>query len=363
MITTDQVILEVKNHIGWIKQNRLSALNALSLEMIETITSTLIKWKNNEDVYLIYLSSNHPKSFCAGGDVKSLYEHSVKGNVVYPKTYLSKQYTMDYIIQTYPKPVLTFMDGYVFGGGVGLSIGSSHVVVSERVKLAMPETKIGFFPDVGASYFLNQLPNEVGRYIGILGPVLLDSDLIYLNIADYRIEHDLWKHIEDNLFEHSFRATGTHEQVSAFLKLHANQDIQKSIIKTQINAIKKVFSKDTIIDMIDSIDQDNPFEVELKGRFLEMSPTAMSFTLEMLKRTKKLSLFECFKFEQLLSEKVIHTHDFKEGVRSLLVDKDKAFDYQPKILSDVNKDEIDALFQFDIDRPHLMDELIKDYET
>ncbi|AUD66036.1 hypothetical protein BK011_10170 [Tenericutes bacterium MZ-XQ] len=363
MMTTDQVILEVKNHIGWIKLNRLSALNALSLEMIEVISNQLVKWKTNDDIYMVYLSSNHPKSFCAGGDVKSLYEHSIKGDLVYPRTYLSKQYTLDYMIQNFPKPILTFIDGYVFGGGVGLSIGASHMVVSEHVKLAMPETKIGFFPDVGASYFLNKIPHHVGRYMGILGPVLSDSDLVYLNIADYVIKHDLWENIENTLFEHPFKAIGTHEQLSMFLKLYAAQDIQTSIIETHVRSIEKVFSKDTIMDMFDSIDLDIPFEVELRSKFLEMSPTAMNFTLEMLKRTQKLSLFECFKFEQLLSEQVIHTHDFKEGVRSLLVDKDKAFDYQPKALSDVNKDEIDTLFKFDIHHPHLMDELIKDYET
>ena len=363
MTVDNHVIIEEINHIGCIKLNRLNALNALSIKMIETISDQLVKWKNNSDIYMIYLSSGHPKSFCAGGDVKSLYEHAIKGDFVYPKMYLSKQYTMDYMIQTYPKPVLTFIDGYVFGGGVGLSIGSSHVVVSEHVQLAMPETKIGFFPDVGASYFLNKLPNHVGKYIGILGPVLYSNDLLYLDIANYVINHDSWSHIEKELFELPLKAGKTHEQLSSLLKMYSKSDFQLSTIESHIEIIKKVFSKDTIRDMIKSIDFNNPFESGLKNKFLEMSPTAMTFTLEMLKRTKQLSLFECYKFEQLLSDQVIRTHDFKEGVRSLLVDKDKSFNYQPKELFEIEGADIDGLFDFDLQHPHLMDELIKDYEA
>ncbi|AUD63924.1 hypothetical protein BK010_10110 [Tenericutes bacterium MO-XQ] len=360
-MTSNQIIIEEKNHIGWIKLNRLNALNALSLEMINTITHTLIKWKNQDDIYMVYLSSNHPKSFCAGGDVKSLYEHSINHDHEYPKVYLSKQYAMDYMIQTYPKPILTYIDGYVFGGGVGLSIGSTYFVVSERVKFAMPETKIGFFPDVGASYFLNQLPHHVGKYIGILGPVLTSNDLFYLNIADYVVIHNQWLEVEEALFSLKFNNNNIKEDVSMLLdKFHHfghTSDIEKHIV-----SIDNIFSKSTLNEMMQAIDLDNPFEKELKSKFLEMSPSAMSFTLEMLERTRHLSLLECFKFEQLFSEHVIKTHDFKEGVRSLLVDKDQRFDYQPQKINDVNPVDIYALFNFDIEKPHLIDELIKPYE-
>ncbi len=360
-MTSNQVIIEEKNHIGWIKLNRLNALNALSLDMINVITHTLLTWKNQDDIYMIYLSSNHPKSFCAGGDVKSLYEHSIKHDHEYPKVYLSKQYAMDYMIQTYPKPILTYIDGYVFGGGVGLSIGSTYVVVSERVKFAMPETKIGFFPDVGASHFLNQLPHHVGKYIGILGPVLTSDDLFYLNIADYVVKHDQWVNVEEALFSFNFSKNRIRENISTLLdEFHYSG--KTSNIEKHIANIDNIFSKSTLNEMMQAIDLDDPFEKELKSKFLEMSPTAMSFTLEMLKRTYDLSLLECFKFEQLFSEHVIKTHDFKEGVRSLLVDKDQRFDYQPKTIKDVNLADIYALFNFDIKNPHLIDELIKPYE-
>ena len=361
MATRNQVIIQIENHIGWIKLNRLDALNAFSLEMIETITNTLTKWKNDDDIYMIYISSNHHKSFCAGGDVKSLYEHSMRKDFKYAEIYLSKQYTMDYIIQTYQKPILTYIDGYVFGGGVGFSIGSSHVVVSERVQFAMPETKIGFFPDVGASYFLNKLPNHVGRYIGILGPLLNESDLLYLNIADYVIKNDVWKDVEEKLFKLEFRKGFVESDLNGLLEQY-HQLLRSSKIKENIQSIDYIFSEMNLLDMIRKLDIRIPFEKELKKRFLEMSPTAMTFTLVMLNKTRTLSLLECFKFEQLLSEYVIQTHDFKEGVRSLLVDKDQRFDYKPKEVSDVNDHDIEALFNFDINQPHMMDEFLKDYE-
>jgi enoyl-CoA hydratase/carnithine racemase len=361
MSLNHQVIFDVKNHIGLIKLNRLNALNAFSLEMIESITETLKKWKNDSDVYMIYISSNHHQSFCAGGDVKSLYEHSMNHDHKYPEIYLSKQYTMDYIIQTYQKPILTYIDGYVFGGGVGFSIGSSHLVVSERVKFAMPETKIGFFPDVGASYFLNRLPYHVGKYIGILGPILNESDLLYLNIADYVIKHDAWNEVEEALFNLDFRKDFVKADLNRLLGQY-HQHIETSKIKNNIQSIDYIFSEKTLIDMIKKLDINHPFEKELQQRFLEMSATAMTFTLEMLLRTKSLTLLECLKFEQRLSENVIKTHDFKEGVRSLLVDKDQRFDYKPKTVSDVNKNDIEKLFNFDMSQPHMMDELLKDYE-
>ena len=356
-----QVIIEVINHIGWIRLNRLNALNAFSIEMIESIIVTLKKWKNDKDIYMIYITSNHHKAFCAGGDVKSLYEHSVRDDYKYAEIYLSKQYTMDYIIQTYQKPILTYIDGYVFGGGVGFSIGASHVVVSERVKFAMPETKIGFFPDVGASYFLNQLPHHVGKYIGILGPILNNNDLAYLNIADYVIKHDTWHEVEEALFRFDFGKHFLDSDLDALLEKY-HQHTKLSHIKENIQSIDYIFSKMNLLDMIKKLDINNPFEKELQQRFLEMSPTAMTFTLEMLNRTKSLSLLDCFKFEQRLSEHVIKTHDFKEGVRSLLIDKDQRFDYKPKEVSDVNYNDIEALFDFDMNQPHMMDELLEDYE-
>lgn len=360
-MTTNQVIIEEKNHIGWIKLNRLNALNALSLEMINTITETLMKWKDQDDIYMVYLTSNHQRSFCAGGDVKSLYEHSVRQDDDYPKLYLSKQYTMDYIIQTYSKPILTYIDGYVFGGGVGLSIGSTFVVVSEKVQFAMPETKIGFFPDVGASYFLNQLPHHVGKYIGILGPILSSEDLLYLKVADYVVMHDQWKDVEEALFSIKLNKDNIKIDIANLLNKY-HHDVKSSDIEKHISKIDRIFSKSTLVNMINSIDINDPFEKKLMDKFLEMSPTAMSFTLEMFERTRHLSLLECFKFEQLLSDHVIKTHDFKEGVRSLLVDKDQRFDYQPKNIEDVNPVDIYALFNFEIEKPHLMDELLKHYE-
>lgn len=362
MTTAKEVIIEVNNHVGIIKLNRLKALNALSLNMIDAISETMKRWKSDDDIYMVYLSSNHPKSFCAGGDVKSLYEHSMQSDMEYPKLYLAKQYMMDYIIQTYKKPVMVYVDGYVFGGGVGLSIGASHYVVSEHVKFAMPETKIGFFPDVGASYFLNKLLKHIGKYIGVLGQVLNANDLMYLNIAQGIVKHDHLKVLEEKMFTHTFDKENVGHQLSHIISALSVELNGYSEIKDNISSIQKIFTKDTILDMINTIDTHQPFEAKLKNLFEEMSPTAMSFTLELLKRTQELSLFECLKFEHLLSHNVIQTHDFKEGVRSLLVDKDLRFDYSPRFIKDVSDLKIDELFDFDIHHPHVMDDLLKKYE-
>lgn len=338
------VIIEVVNHIGIIKLNRHSALNALSFSMINKIKEMLLKWKNDPNILLVYMFSLNSKAFSVGGDVKKLYQHAMVDDVDFVSTYLSTQYAMDYIIHTYPKPIITYLDGYIFGGGVGLAIGSRYIITSEKTRFAMPETQIGFFPDVGASYFLNKLPNHIGRYIGLLGKVLEFNDLTYLKIADFCITSQNWEKVVEIFYKKKWIKDEVDNQLNHILMTYSKTDLPSSYIEKHETHIQNIFSSSTIKQMIEHISIDDVFSKDVKDKMMELSPTALEVTLELLKKGKDKDLLNCLKMEHDLSLNVVKTNDFKEGVRSLLVDKDKIYNWNPKSYKNINRAVINELF-------------------
>jgi enoyl-CoA hydratase/carnithine racemase len=345
MKNDQEVMIEEINHIGIIKLNRIKALNALSFTMINEIKKALLLWKNDSNIYMIYISSLHDKAFCAGGDVKKLYQYAIIDDIDNVSTYLSNQYAMDYIIHTYPKPIITYVNGYIFGGGVGLAIGSTFFITSENTKFGMPETQIGFFPDVGASYFLNKLPNHIGRYIGLLGQTLNDRDLIYLSIAKYYIKASNWHSIVDILYKKKWIKDEITYQLKHIFETYNEIDEHKSEIEKHETHINQIFSHHTIKDMIEQIPMNDMYANDIKNRLLELSPTALNITLELLKRGKNKNLKSCLKMEHDLSLLAVRTKDFKEGVRSLLVDKDNKFNWNPSSYKHVDIKKIKEMFE------------------
>ena len=349
MFNTNEVQVNVINHIGLIKLNRQKALNALSLDMIKKISYYLDLWEEDPSVAAVLIKSKHPTSFCSGGDIKSIYLN----NDAYRDEYLANQYLMDYHIHTYSKPVISLLNGIVFGGGVGLGLAASHKVATEHIRLAMPETKIGFFPDVGTTRMLNDLPDYIGRYIALLGVELDVDDVSYLKLTNYSINSNDLKTLEKELFSFHWRIETVYDDLDYLLKKYNNESIGESKIKMMKNEIMRVFSKDSIEEMLLE-SKDTWIETQLE----KQSPTALCITYELLKSTKDKSLYECFKFEHNLSRHVTQTHDFKEGVRSLLVDKDQRFLYQPKEIKEVKTADIEKLFDFsEFEKVHIMDKI------
>jgi len=189
----DSVICEVRNGAGWIRLNRPRAINSLRADMVERMLDQLNRWKDDPDVALVCLEGEGEKGFCAGGDMRALYDLRNGGIEEYALRFFVAEYRMDHLIHRYPKPVAAFMNGVVMGGGVGLSIGASHRFVTDTTRWAMPEMNIGFFPDVGASYFLNRFPGFVGRYLALTSHTIGVGDTIYLNAADCAVEPDRWE--------------------------------------------------------------------------------------------------------------------------------------------------------------------------
>jgi enoyl-CoA hydratase len=339
------IIIETYKGLGWIKLNRQKALNALSWEMLQAIDDQLALWKNDASINLVCITSTQDKAFCAGGDVKSVYLHAVDGDHDYPIDYLAKEYTLDYHVHTFPKPILVYMNGIVMGGGVGLSNGASYRIATENTKWAMPEVRIGFFPDCAASYFLNQFPGSIGRYLGLTARTIDGADLMYLGAADYYMKSNKWEALKEEIQAIEWNKNTCKDTLHELLQSYQDKKPQSEIasLEERINHYFRFNEVDAIINQLQQAEDE--FAKDILTELSTLPPTALKATLEYLMRGKGMSLLDCFKMDLDLSANLVKTHNFKEGVRSVLVDKDQRFAWNPINLSDVSKEEVDSYFK------------------
>jgi enoyl-CoA hydratase len=348
MENQSNIIIETYKGLGWIKLDRKKALNALSFEMLQAIDDQLAEWKDDPSIHLVCITSTQDKAFCAGGDVKSVYLHAVKGDHDYPINYLAKEYIVDYHVQTYPKPILVYLNGIVMGGGVGLSIGANYRIVTENTKWAMPEVRIGFFPDVAASYFLNKFPGSIGRYLGLTAKTIDCLDLIYLGAADYYMKSQNWDSLEREIKSIEWSRSDTNKRLEQLLANYQEINLPKSEIAANEDHINAFFSFDQMEEIVEKLQEakskGDALAKDILSEFKNLPPTSLKTILELLIRGREMSLLDCFKMELDLSVNIVDTHNFKEGVRSVLVDKDKRFAWNPKELSEVTMEEVKEYF-------------------
>lgn len=196
---TQDVLFDVQNGIGWVTLNRPKAINALSLAAVDAIGKQLKIWKDDNRVALVVFKGNGEKGFCAGGDMRSLYDKKDSGVMELAYDFFSIEYDMNILIHRYPKPTVAFMDGIVMGGGIGIAIACSERIVTEKSKLAMPEMNIGFFPDVGGSYFLNKMPGYSGYYWSLTSDIIGPADALYTGVANRYMEKEKWNDLAEKL--------------------------------------------------------------------------------------------------------------------------------------------------------------------
>lgn len=200
---TDQVLAEVRNHIGHLTLNRPAGLNALTLEMVRSLQRHLDQWAQDPQVHAVMLRGEGPKGFCAGGDIRSLHDSFKAGETLH-EDFFVEEYALDLCIHRYRKPVLVLMDGFTLGGGMGLAQGCDLRIVTERSRLGMPEVGIGYFPDVGGSYFLSRAPGELGIYLGVSGSQIKAADALYCGLADWYLDSEKLTALDDGLDRLSF---------------------------------------------------------------------------------------------------------------------------------------------------------------
>ncbi|WP_214698832.1 MULTISPECIES: enoyl-CoA hydratase/isomerase family protein [unclassified Exiguobacterium] len=343
------VVTEVQNGIGWIKLNRPRALNSLNVDMVDTMNEQLKKWKLDDSVSFVCIYGEGEKGLCAGGDMRALYDLKEDDIEAYAKQFFSIEYELDYEIHHYPKPVVVFMNGIVMGGGVGLSIGASHRIVTESSKWAMPEMNIGFFPDVGASYFLNQMPGSVGRYLALTATVIHAQDALYIGAADHFIESKDWPKLKEGMMEKRWTPDSVETDLNQLLDSFRRPVSLPSSISSVQDKIDQYFRFETIEEIISSLKQGARTGDEWAEKTIEtlrsMSPTSLKVTLRQMQKGKEQSLQACFDMEQNLALHFMKCHDFYEGVRSVLVDKDRTPKWNPSTLSEVTERQVDSFFE------------------
>ncbi|RZQ52875.1 enoyl-CoA hydratase [Pseudoalteromonas phenolica] len=330
------------------------ALNALNLDMIRLLAPQLTEWANDDAIALVVLKGHGDKAFCAGGDVVSLYKAMAAndGNN-HIETFFSEEYTLDYQIHTYEKPILLWGNGIIMGGGLGLMAGASHRVVTESARIAMPEITIGLYPDVGGSYFLNKMPAGVGLFLGLTGASINAKDAQFVGLADHFVNAELYGEVLANLLGTDWKNSAEYNHGLLSEVLHSLQNQSSNEPESEIEPLQSVLAeletKDSLesqIDAILSLDAtDNKWLTRAQKSLKHGSPLSAKLVSEQLKRAQGLSLADCFRLELGLSVAAGEFGEFKEGVRALLIDKDGAPNWQFENTQSVTDDAINNFFK------------------
>lgn len=329
------VLFEIKGHAGLITLNRPRALNALTLTMVREITPVLKRWMLDDNVRHVIIQAAGERAFCAGGDVRVLYDWGRAKDAKYIAFY-REEYLLNTLIKRYPKPYVALIDGIAMGGGVGLSVHGSHRVATERLVFAMPETGIGLFPDVGGSYFLPRLPGETGMYLGLTGHRIGATDAVHLGIATHYVPSDRLADLADALC----RASEVADCLAEFAA-----DPGPASLPDLRAAIDRHFGQDNVEAILDTLDAD-PSEwagrtaADLRGK----SPMSLKMTFRELREGLKLDFEECMRLEFRMVSRTIDSHDFFEGVRAAVIDKDQAPRWRPATLGEVSEAAVAAYF-------------------
>lgn len=340
-------------YIAEIRLNSERTLNALSLEMIELIQPRLDAWREDPRVAAILLDSAGQKAFCAGGDIVRLYQSMQGGgDRDFPERYFMHEYRLDYSLHTCPKPVICWGSGIVMGGGMGLLSGCSHRIVTERSHLAMPEVSIGLYPDVGASWFLNRLPRELGEFIALTGCAINAPDALYLGLADRALSAALHDELLPQLLSLDWQGDARsavsrllREQERASAALFAELD---SPLRRHRELIRQLMDRDSLADKVDAIlaqEMTDAWFERAQRNLAGGSPLAMAMTHEQLRRSRHWSLKEAFQHELVLSVQTCRQREFPEGIRARLIDKDNSPRWMFGSLEDVDPALLASLFE------------------
>ncbi len=343
----DTVLSEVRNHIGHITLNRPQGLNAINLNMVRQVQHQLDSWSKDDKVYAVVLRGAGEKAFCAGGDIRALYDSFKNGHTCH-QDFFVEEYALDLTLHRYRKPVLALMDGFVLGGGMGLVQGVDLRVVTERSRLAMPEVAIGYFPDVGGSYFLSRVQGELGIYLGLTGVQIQAADALYCGLADWYVQSARLSDLDRQLDYLKWSLTPL-KDLQGVLATIGVQKLPDPPLEKLRPAIDHFFALPNIPSIIEqllevTVIDTHGWAVDTANLMKTRSPLAMAVTLEMLRRGRHLPLEVCFDLELHLDRQWFERGDLIEGVRALIVDKDKKPQWNPSSVLDLNPEHVASFF-------------------
>jgi enoyl-CoA hydratase len=334
-VSGDDLLFEHRGDIVLVTLNRPEALNALTHEMALGMEKRLKAYADDDSVRAIVVQGAGERAFCAGGDIRRLYDTGRAGED-YPYNFYRDEYRLNALIFHYPKPYIALIDGIDMGGGVGVSVHGSHRVVTERLNFAMPETGIGLFPDVGGSYFLSRLPGQIGCYMALTGARLRASDAVYTGVGD--------AFIESGRLPELIEALETNGNIDQVLSLLAS-DPGASGFAEMREAIDRTFVGDSAENILANLDAtDSEWALETAQTMRTKSPTSLKIALRQIRAGAALDFDDCMRMEYRIANGCIEGHDFYEGVRAVVIDKDQDPKWQPARLADVAEEDIEPYF-------------------
>lgn len=335
-----EVIVREQKALRRITLNRPKAFNALTLDMAVTMTALLHSWATDPDVGVVLIDGAGERGLCAGGDIRALYDAAKSGDSL-PANFWSTEYHLDLLIARYPKPVIVIMDGLVMGGGVGLSAHASHRVVTERSAVAMPEVGIGFFPDVGASFPLARSPGYAGTYMALTGERLGAADAIYCGLADIHVAAARLPKLPEALAD--CRASA---EVRARIEAISDAPAPGRLAAAR-PWIDACFGADDVETIVDRLGKNrNDAARGALATMQKMSPTSLKVTLRNIRAARSFERVEqSFQQDYRIALACIAGHDFIEGIRAQIVDKDRNPHWRPDKLQDVTAGIVDRHFE------------------
>ncbi|APA85024.1 enoyl-CoA hydratase/isomerase family protein [Paraburkholderia sprentiae WSM5005] len=354
---SDEIATHVANRIGFIELERPKALNALSTGMIRAIHGALDQWREDPEVLAVVVRSQHARAFCAGGDIRIMYEAAQRGDQQARDTFFSEEYRLNHAIFVYPKPYIALMNGIVMGGGMGISQGAHRTgglrVVTESTKMAMPETRIGLFPDVGASWFLARTPGAIGRYLAVTGETIGAADALYAGLADAYIDDAALPALIDTLrcerFERSADVVACVERETRAHQV-APQPGQSALAKARI-LIDRHFALPDVARILASLEQERErggdaaeWAEQTIAVLRERSPLSMAISLEVVTRAEG-SMAEVLRVDLDLTRSSFLLGDTVEGIRARIIDKDNAPRWRFARIEDIDRAYVEKMFE------------------
>jgi enoyl-CoA hydratase len=324
---TDEVLFTRTGHLGLVTLNRPAALNALNRQMCIALHRQLQDWATDDAVRTVAIEGAGDRAFCAGGDVVGLHAAGKAGSPEW-EGFFHDEYRMNQAIAHYPKPYVALIDGISMGGGVGVSVHAPYRVATERTMFAMPETGIGLIPDVGGTHALPRFPGELGTWAVLTGARIRGADTVHLGYTTHHVPSTEITALKDRL-AHS------HETVDHILKTF-DTDAPEDNITPLRDGIDYHFAHDSMDAILESLDQGDDWALEQARLIRTMSPTSLKLTLHGLREGERATIEQALKLEYRMVCAIKHNHDFYEGVRAQLIDKDRTPRWTPATLAETD---------------------------
>jgi enoyl-CoA hydratase len=331
-----EIICERRGASGAVFLNRPQALNAITLNMVREITRALEEWERDTAIKNVVVSAAESKAFSAGGDIRLLYEQGKAGDHAAQLDFWREEYRLNRRIRLYPKPYIALVDGIVMGGGVGVSLHGSHRVAGDKFSFAMPEVGIGFFPDVGATYFLPRLPGKTGMYLALTGARANAGDAVLLGLAS--------AHVSSKLFDYFASVVGEGDAVDYTVPRLQSKSSPGPIIANR-DLIDRCFSADSVVQILARLDAERSvFAAEAAKAMRTKAPLSLEIAYRQMTIGANLSIDEAMQTEFRIVSRVCRGEDFYEGIRATILDKDFAPRWRHNNLNEVRPREVDSYF-------------------